>query len=121
MTLSTRRARSPDQTAQATSGCIGLAFAGPIENLGAGVWFFGRKGHKNTALEHLHLLLGEPERGNPSQVMQAIKQGFARRFLGRLRACDDLRQGTLWQAVLDKDTSGRPASMTLWCSRRKSA
>jgi putative transposase len=40
--------------------------------------------------EHLHLLLGEPERGNPSQVMQAIKQGFARRLLGRLRACDDL-------------------------------
>jgi putative transposase len=51
--------------------------------------------------EHLHLLLCEPERGNPSQVMQAIKQGFARRLLGRLRAGDDLRQGTLWHAVLD--------------------
>ena len=49
--------------------------------------------------EHLHLLLGEPERGNPSQVMQAIKQGFARRLLGRLRAGDDLRQGTLWHAA----------------------
>jgi putative transposase len=51
--------------------------------------------------EHLHLLLGEPERGNPSQVMQAIKQGFARRLLGRLRACDDLRQGSLWYAALN--------------------
>ena len=35
--------------------------------------------------EHIHLLLSEPERGNPSTVMQAIKQGFARRILGRLR------------------------------------
>ena len=51
--------------------------------------------------EHIHLLLGEPECGNPSQVMQAIKQGFARRLLRRLHACDDLRQGSLWHAVLD--------------------
>jgi len=36
--------------------------------------------------EHVHLLLSEPERGNPSTVMQAIKQGFARRILGRLRS-----------------------------------
>jgi len=51
--------------------------------------------------EHVHLLLGEPERGNPSQVMQAIKQSFTRRLLGRLRACDDLRLGSSWHAVLD--------------------
>jgi REP element-mobilizing transposase RayT len=31
--------------------------------------------------EHVHLLLGEPERSNPSVVMQALKQGFARRLL----------------------------------------
>jgi putative transposase len=30
--------------------------------------------------EHMHLLLSEPERGDPSKVMQAIKQGFARRL-----------------------------------------
>jgi len=36
--------------------------------------------------DHIHLLLSEPERGNPSVVMQAIKQGFARRLLRRLRA-----------------------------------
>ncbi len=36
--------------------------------------------------EHVHLLLSEPERGNPSTVMQAVKQGFARRILGRLRS-----------------------------------
>jgi putative transposase len=31
--------------------------------------------------EHVHLLLGEPERGNASVIMQAVKQGFARRLL----------------------------------------
>jgi len=32
------------------------------------------------------LLLSEPERGDPSKVMQAIKQGFARRLLRGRRA-----------------------------------
>ena len=34
--------------------------------------------------EHIHLLISEPEKDNPSRVMQAIKQGFARRVLRRL-------------------------------------
>jgi putative transposase len=42
--------------------------------------------------EHVHLLLGEPERGNPSLVMQAVKQGFARRLL---RSNSDRRQTKL--------------------------
>ncbi len=50
--------------------------------------------------EHVHLLMGEPERGNPSQVMQAIKQGFARRLLRKLRAGYDPRQGCLWDTAL---------------------
>ncbi len=51
--------------------------------------------------EHLHLLLSEPERADPSKVMQAIKQGFARRLLRKLRAAGDPRQGSLWDAPLD--------------------
>ena len=51
--------------------------------------------------QHVHLLLSEPERGNPSVVMQAIKQGFARRLLGRLRANRDPRQGDLWNQSLN--------------------
>ncbi len=35
--------------------------------------------------EHIHLLISEPERDNPSRVMQAVKQGFARRVLKALR------------------------------------
>jgi len=34
--------------------------------------------------EHIHLLIGEPEPGDPSKVMQAVKQGFARRLLHRV-------------------------------------
>ena len=51
--------------------------------------------------EHVHLLLGEPERGNPSGVMQAIKQSFARRLLRELRSRVDSRQGTLWSAAVE--------------------
>jgi putative transposase len=51
--------------------------------------------------EHVHLLLSEPVRGNPSKVMQAIKQGFARRLLSRLRAHFDPRQDRFWNLALD--------------------
>jgi putative transposase len=51
--------------------------------------------------EHIHLLISEPERGNPSKVMQATKQGFARRLLQKLRAARDVRQGSLWEMALD--------------------
>jgi putative transposase len=34
--------------------------------------------------EHFHLLITEPQVGNPSTVMQALKLGFARRVLGEL-------------------------------------
>jgi REP element-mobilizing transposase RayT len=45
--------------------------------------------------EHVHLLLSEPERGNPSLVMQAVKQGYARRILGKPRCGADSRHAKL--------------------------
>ena len=36
--------------------------------------------------EHVHLLLSEPEKSNPSGVIQAIKQGFARHVLRSRRS-----------------------------------
>ena len=33
--------------------------------------------------EHVHLLLGEPEKGNPSRVMQVLKQRVSHQLLGR--------------------------------------
>jgi len=51
--------------------------------------------------EHVHLLIGEPQRGDPSLVMKALKQGFARRLLGRLRRRADSKQLPLWQEAVD--------------------
>ena len=50
--------------------------------------------------EHVHLLISEPERGNPSTIMQAVKQGFARRLLNRQRK-REARQPGLWNMALD--------------------
>jgi putative transposase len=52
--------------------------------------------------EHVHLLLGEPQRGDPSRVMKALKQGFARRLLARLRANAELPQPSLWRTPFDE-------------------
>ena len=51
--------------------------------------------------EHVHLLLTEPERANPSVVMQALKQSFAHRLLRHLREHADSRQDALWNRPLD--------------------
>jgi putative transposase len=52
--------------------------------------------------EHVHLLFSEPERANPSVVMQALKQGFARRLLRKLRSGNDPRQGSLWSEAVEE-------------------
>jgi len=36
--------------------------------------------------EHVHLLIGEPVKGNPSDVMQALKQGVAQRWLATMKS-----------------------------------
>jgi len=52
--------------------------------------------------EHVHLLIGEPQRGTPSVVMQALKQSFARRLLRWLRARSDPHQGKLWSTPFEE-------------------
>jgi putative transposase len=46
--------------------------------------------------EHVHLLLSEPERGNPGAVVQVLKQRFARMVLRELRRTKVAEQGLLW-------------------------
>ena len=46
--------------------------------------------------EHVHLLIGEPERGNPSVMMQVLKQRFVRRLLRSHRRRGHPTQGHLW-------------------------
>jgi putative transposase len=58
--------------------------------------------------EHVHLLISEPERGNPSSVMQAIKQGFARRLLARLRRAEDTLQLSLWSGLVERGRIWQP-------------
>ena len=65
--------------------------------------------------EHVHLLLNEPQRGDPSVVMKALKQGFARCLLGRLRRELDSKQMPLWQTPVEPDASGsRDSTISLY-------
>ena len=56
--------------------------------------------------EHVHLLMGEPQRGDPSAVMKALKQGFARRLLLRCRV--DSNQMSIWRAPVDRGRIWQP-------------
>jgi putative transposase len=46
--------------------------------------------------EHVHLLLSEPERGNPGTVVQVLKQRFARAVLREIRRRKVAAQSSLW-------------------------
>jgi putative transposase len=51
--------------------------------------------------EHVHLLISEPERRDPSVVMKALKQGFARCLLGRLRTTNRSHPLSPWQEPVE--------------------
>jgi putative transposase len=46
--------------------------------------------------EHIHLLIGEPERGDPGTVVQVLKQRFARAVLREMRKTESVGQEPLW-------------------------
>jgi len=50
--------------------------------------------------EHFHLLIGEPEKGNPSTVMQVLKPRFARQLLRGSRPPHPT-QSSLWDERLE--------------------
>ena len=62
--------------------------------------------------EHIHLLIGEPESGHPSTVMQAIKQGWARRM--RTRPGSDSRQEELWSETIHHFWQRRFYDFVVW-------
>jgi len=61
-----------------------------------------RKEHRFVVLgyvvmpEHFHLLMSEPQVGNPSTVMQSVKQRFAQRVMRRRRRRNEA-QRSLWE------------------------
>ena len=58
-------------------------------------------GHVVTP-EHFHLLISEPDRGNPSVVMQVLKQRFARQVLRDWRKRQATQLGSLWSRSLSE-------------------
>ena len=46
--------------------------------------------------EHVHLLISEPERGDPGTVVQVLKQRFARAVLREMRSRQIAGQARLW-------------------------
>src|SRR6266498_1994926 len=52
--------------------------------------------------EHIHLLISEPDRGDPSVVMKVLKGSFARQLLNRCRAGVDPHPSSLWKIPLSK-------------------
>ena len=46
--------------------------------------------------EHVHLLVSEPDRGNPLLVLAALKQTFAHRLLPEFRAKSGAQTESIW-------------------------
>ncbi len=51
--------------------------------------------------EHVHLLMGEPEKGNPSKVLQVLKQKVSRALRGR-KNCSSNQMGFVFGAEDDE-------------------
>ncbi len=67
--------------------------------------------------EHVHLLIGEPEKGTPSTVMQVLKQRFADSVL-RARRRRSPSQALLWEQEAQHIWQARFYDFNVW-SRRK--
>src|SRR4051812_28457207 len=68
--------------------------------------------------EHVHLLISEPELGDPSGAVQLLKQRTSHDF-GRARRHTDERSPRFGQAKTSPNPFGNAASMTSMCSPRR--
>ena len=67
--------------------------------------------------EHFHLLISEPQIGNPSTVMQVLKQRYAQRILRRPRRPSS--QATLWDAGPCHVCQARFYDFNVWTERKR--
>jgi putative transposase len=66
--------------------------------------------------EHFHLLMSEPEKGDPTVVMKVVKQRFARQ-VGKRR---DAAQLDLWAGVVDEHVwQKRFYDFNVWTERKR--
>jgi putative transposase len=69
--------------------------------------------------EHIHLLIGEPQKKNPSTVMQALKLGFARRLLAQARRRRNPAQAALFEHVPQPIWQKRFYDFNVWSERKR--
>jgi putative transposase len=69
-------------------------------------------------VEHIHLLLSEPQERSLSIVMQAVKLGFARRVLGQMRRRRRPAQAALFETIVTHIWQKRFYDFNVW-SRHK--
>jgi putative transposase len=69
--------------------------------------------------EHVHLLITEPEEGDPSVVMKVVKQRFARQ-LNEKRRATAARRGQLWESALGAVWQKRFYDFSVWTERKRS-
>jgi len=69
--------------------------------------------------DHIHLLISEPEKGDPSRVMQAIKQGFSRRVLKSLRKRRVTAQQELFAIGPEHVWQRRFYDFNVWTARKR--
>jgi putative transposase len=69
--------------------------------------------------DHIHLLISEPEKGDPSRVMQAIKQGFSRRVLKSVRQRQVAAQRELFAHGCEHVWQRRFYDFNVWTARKR--
>ena len=69
--------------------------------------------------EHIHLLISEPEKGDPARVMQAIKQGFSRRVLKSVRKRRVSGQQELFAVGAEHVWQRRFYDFNLWTAHKR--
>jgi len=71
--------------------------------------------------EHFHLLISEPEKGNPSLVMQVLKQRVARTLLRNSRKRSQRAQSSFWDSTLKPDHlwQRRFYDFVVWSQRKR--
>jgi putative transposase len=72
--------------------------------------------------EHVHLLIGEPKKGNPSKVIQALKQSVSRRLRNRGRrksSPNQLRLGFAFGVRYPRFWQRRFYDFNVWSYKKK--
>jgi putative transposase len=69
--------------------------------------------------EHFHVLISEPQKGNPSTLMQVLKQRFAQRVLRRTRRAPSAAQAWLWDDGPMHVWQARFYDFNVWTERKR--